>query len=68
MEKIIKMVSEKAGIPEDKAKTAVETVVNYLKEKLPGGMAGQIDTFLKSDISPENTLADSTKGHLGSIF
>ena len=38
MENIIKMVSEKTGISEAQAKTAVETIVAILKEKMPAGI------------------------------
>lgn len=46
MDELVKLVSKKAGIPEAQAKTAVETVVKFLKEKLPQPLAGQIDTLL----------------------
>jgi uncharacterized protein (DUF2267 family) len=46
MEEIVKLVSTKAGISEAQAKTAVETVVNFLKQKLPSPIAGQIDAVL----------------------
>ena len=48
MDELIKLVCQKTGIPEATAKTAVETVVGYLKEKLPAPIAGQIDGFLGS--------------------
>lgn len=36
MEELIKIVTEKAGIKPEQAKTAVSTVVDFLKAKLPG--------------------------------
>jgi len=48
MEELVKLVSEKAGISEDQAKQAVQTVVGYLKQNLPAPIAGQIDGFLAS--------------------
>lgn len=47
MDKVIEMVSDKAGISKDQAKTAVDIVVNFLKDKLPEGMSGQVDSLLK---------------------
>ncbi len=47
MENLIKMVSEKTGISETQAKTAVETVVSFLKDKMPAGIGGQVETFIK---------------------
>jgi hypothetical protein len=46
MEELVKLVSQKAGIPEAQAKTAVETVVNFLKQKLPQPIAAQIDAVI----------------------
>ena len=46
MDDLIKLVTKKAGISEGQAKAAVETVLGFLKERLPGPIAGQIDTVL----------------------
>jgi uncharacterized protein (DUF2267 family) len=49
MDELIKLVSSKAGIQEAQAKTAVETVVKFLKEKLPAPIAGQLDALLSNE-------------------
>ena len=46
MEELIKRVSEKAGITEEQARSAVETVAGYLKEKVPAPYSGYIDSFM----------------------
>lgn len=46
MEEVIRLVTNKAGISEDQARTAVEVVINFLKEKLPAPIAGQIESVL----------------------
>lgn len=46
MDKLIQLVSEKAGINEDQATQAVHTVVGFLKERLPEPLAGQLDGAL----------------------
>lgn len=55
MEKLINLVSQKAGITTSQAETAVNTVVSFLKDRLPPGMAGQVDNYLKGS-------GDSTGG------
>jgi nucleoid DNA-binding protein len=35
MDELVKLVSKKTGIPEAQAKIAVETVMDFLKKKLP---------------------------------
>jgi len=46
MDELVKLVSERAGIPEENAKAAVDTVLGFLKERLPAPIASQVDGFL----------------------
>jgi hypothetical protein len=62
MENLVKLVSQKAGISEAQAKTAVETVIGFLKQKLPAPLAGQIDAVLAGA-----NLDDLSKG-IGGLF
>ncbi len=49
MEELVQMVSERTGIPKEKAQQAVEIVLDYLREKLPPGIAKQIDAALANE-------------------
>ncbi len=49
MDELVQLVSEKAGIPESSARTAVKTVTDYLKKKLPKPIASQVDRVLADD-------------------
>ncbi len=64
MDELIKMVASKAGINADQAQKAIDTVVGFLKEKLPAPIAGQIDALLKGDVSGLGDVA----GQLGGLF
>jgi hypothetical protein len=46
MDELVKLVSEKTGLSEEMSRAAVKIVVDYLKEKLPGPLAAQIDSVL----------------------
>ena len=46
MNEIIQRLTQRTGLPEDKATAAVDTVAGYLKEKLPAPMASQIDNVI----------------------
>lgn len=48
MEELIKQVVAKTGIGEDKARSAIETVVGFLKDKLPESIGGHLDSALGS--------------------
>lgn len=64
MDELVKMVSQKTGLPDDKARMAVQTVVDYIKKKLPGPVAGQIDSVLQGG---GGGLADAAK-NLGGMM
>jgi hypothetical protein len=49
MEQLIALVAEKAGIDQEQARTAVTTVLGFLKQKLPAGMAGQLDKLASGE-------------------
>lgn len=46
MDELIKLVVQKTGISEAQAKTAIDTVLGFLKKKLPAPLAGQVDAVL----------------------
>ena len=49
MDELVKLVMEKTNMGEEQATQAVETVVTFLKQKLPAPIAGQIDGILAND-------------------
>jgi hypothetical protein len=57
MDELVKMVMKKTGISEEQARGAVSTVVNFLKQKLPAPIAGQIDGVLSG-----TGVGDALKG------
>ena len=67
MNEIIQRLIERTGLPEDKATAAVETVIGFLKEKLPAPIASQIDSLM----SGESDMASKFGGigsSLGGMF
>lgn len=56
MEKLINEVSQKAGITPEQARTAITTVVDSLKSKMPHYFHAQIDNLING-----GTLTDSVK-------
>ena len=46
MEELIKQVAARSGISEDQARTAVTTVIGFIKGRLPEPFAGQLDGFI----------------------
>ena len=66
---IVELVVEKTGISEQQAREAVNTVANYLKEKLPGPLEGQVDNLLRADVSGVADQAENfVKDKMGGLF
>ena len=65
MEQLIKMVSEKAGISETQASTALQTVVSYLKDKMPAGIGTQVVSFLKGGSAETSDIKEKIGGMFG---
>jgi hypothetical protein len=67
MEELIKRITEKTGISEDQARTAVNTVSGFLKEKLPAPIAGQSDNVLSGGGTVTDKLGEAA-AKIGNIF
>jgi hypothetical protein len=46
MEELYALVSKKTGLPKEQAKMAVDTVIDFIKKKLPAPVAAQVDAVL----------------------
>jgi hypothetical protein len=46
MEQLIQQVAQRTGISEEQARTAVQTVLGFVKERLPGPVAAQLDNVV----------------------
>ena len=66
MDELVKLVAQRTGIAEDTARTAVDTVVGYLKERLPEPIAGHVDSVLSGQ-APGGGV-DGIADKLGGIF
>jgi nucleoid DNA-binding protein len=67
MEELIQTVAEKTGISPDQARSAIEAVIDHLKDKLPMGLGDKIESFLQNG-SESSSLGDELLGGLKSSF
>ena len=58
MDELIKQVTAKTGISEDQARSAVNTVLDFVKGRLPAPIAGQIDNAISGEGGMGGTLGD----------
>ncbi len=66
MEELVNLVVEKTGMSEEQAKQAIDTVLDYVKEKLPEPLAGQLDNLLEGGVDMDGA-GNLLKG-LGGLF
>jgi hypothetical protein len=67
MDELVKRITEKTGISEEQARSAVKTVAGFLKEKLPAPLAGQVDNVLSGAGGVTDNLGD-VAAKVGNIF
>ena len=66
MDQLTAFVSEKTGLSQDQANQAAQAVIDFLKSKLPGPIASQLDGVLSG--GGAGGLMDQAKGMLGGMF
>ncbi len=64
MDEVVKLVANKANISEEQARTAVNVVLDVLKNRLPAPLAGQIDAALEGKGAAEG-IAKGLSSMLG---
>ncbi len=46
MDELVKLIVKKTGISEEQARKAIETVLSFIKQRLPAPIAAQIDSLI----------------------
>lgn len=69
MDELVKLVASKTGLSDDMARTAVNTVLGFLKERLPAPIAGQIDSVISggAGMGGQGGLAGAAGDLLGGL-
>jgi hypothetical protein len=67
MDELIKQVTERTGISEQQARGAVDTVLGFLKTRLPEPLAGQLDGLVSGAGGAAGGLADKAGDLLGGL-
>jgi len=64
---IVKMVANKANLSEPIAQIAVDTVLTFLKGKLPPVVGSTLDSFLSSGTAKPSSTSNNSAGPLGDL-
>lgn len=71
MEELVKQVAANTGISEEQARSAVKTVLGFLKDRLPAPIAGQVDNVVGQGagaVGDVGDIASDLASKVGSIF
>ena len=60
MNELVQQLTQRIGISEDKARMAAETVLSFVKNKVPG-LGSQIDSFLQGGQGVAGKASDFLK-------
>jgi len=66
-QQLIERLTQQVGIPQDKAQAAVDTVVGYLKEHLPGPLGAQLDNAVSGEEGQGGGMGQAARD-IGSAF
>jgi len=66
MDDLVKQITERTGLPDDQARAAAQTTIDFLKAKLPESMRGYVDMALNSGMIDD--VADQAGNILGGLF
>jgi len=62
MNEIVEQLKSRVGLDDEKARSAAETVVNFLKQRLTGTVASQLDSVISGQ------GGEGIAGQIGSVF
>ena len=66
-QQLIQQLSQRVGIPPEKAEAAVATVLGYLKEHLPGPVGSQLDKVVSGEGGAGSGISQAAQS-LGGMF
>ena len=67
MNELVQLVQQKTGLSQDVAENVVNTILGYIKGKLPAGMASGLDELIGGDASDEGGFADKAKAMMAGL-
>ena len=67
MEELIRQVTERTGITESEARTAIDTVLGYMRDKLPATVSGSLDQVIGGGANVAGGLTDTASNVLGGL-
>ncbi|HEY7349452.1 MAG TPA: hypothetical protein VH599_14145 [Ktedonobacterales bacterium] len=70
MNELINQITQRVGISQQQAQQTVQVVIGFLKQKLPGPMASQLDNFVSQQGTPggQQSMGGQPHQDIGGMF
>lgn len=65
MEQLVQIIVEKTGLSEEVAGTVAEIVLQFVKDKVPEPLAGQLDSIVNGEAGDGVDIGGALKGLFG---
>jgi len=65
MNELKQLLADKLGLSDEQSQQAIDTVLGYVKEKLPENAQGLVDAAAKGEMPDVGGLLDQAKGFFG---
>jgi len=67
LDELVNRVAERTGLSQEQARTAAETVIGFLKERLPASVGGALDGAVQGGENSSSGMTDQAQGMLGNL-
>ncbi|HEX8396707.1 MAG TPA: hypothetical protein VGB02_02415 [Pyrinomonadaceae bacterium] len=67
LDELVNRVAERTGLSQEQARTAAETVIGFLKERLPASVGGALDGAVQGGENSSSGMMDQAQGMLGNL-
>jgi len=68
MDEIVTKVAERTGVSADTVRQVLSSAADFLKQKLPPGMAGQLESYLQGPGGEGGQGGQGLGGMIGNLF
>ncbi|MEO7145887.1 MAG: hypothetical protein ABI165_20530 [Bryobacteraceae bacterium] len=68
MDELVNTVTQKTGLSPDQAQSAVDSVLEFLKQRLPAPLASHLDSLISGQPGGGEGLASKAGAALGNLF
>jgi hypothetical protein len=67
VDELVNLVTQRTGLSAQQAQTAIQTVLGFLKDRLPAPIAGEVDRLIGSSTGGSTGASSGSSSALGNL-